>query len=371
MSKIDVEDLIEESSKAKRFQPRDDLLPTGSTLLNLALSENPYGGWAKGSVANVIGDSHAGKSFLVMQTMAELANNSAYDNYELIYDDAESAMHFDILKLFGQKTVDRICHGDDTRSELIETCFFNLKKLLRGSKSLVYVLDSLDALSSKEEQGKTEAEIGKRDYPDKPRIISEQLKQVTSLVDATDSLVLVVSQTRQNIGVMFGPKKRRSGGDALRFYSTHELWLAVGEHIRKKDRDIGIVARLKISKNKLTGKQRELDLPIIVDYGIDDVGSMVDWMLEEKFWTYKKSDKGKTSTGGSGKKDRGREREEEKKNKAITPIDTGGDFRISCPRDSLVEYLDAPERLDDLRQIVAECWMRVEEEIASKRRPRY
>lgn len=344
MGKIELDDI--DWSKFKRA---DDLIPTGSTLLNLALSENPYGGWVAGSIVNIVGDSHAGKSFLAWQTLAEVSNSDLFSDYELIYDDCESAMHFNIEKLFGSRTKDRVYY--DERTELVETCFYAMKEKLKGKSPIVYVVDSLDGLSSREETEKSEKEIGKRDYPDKPRILSEQLKQVASLVDNTKSLVMIISQTRQNIGVMFGPKKRRAGGDALRFYSTHEMWLAVGEHIRQKGRDVGIVARIKVSKNKLTGKQREVEVPILVDYGIDDVGSMIDWMIEEKFWQQQKKEKGK----------------EENK----SPIDTLSDFGVSMTRDKLIEYFDDVPRLETLKEVVAECWMRVEGEIATKRRPRY
>jgi recombination protein RecA len=357
--------------KHEEWAPDERLLPTGSTLLNLALAENPFGGWAKGSIANVIGDSHAGKSFLAWQTLADMANAERYDDYNLFYDDCESALHFDVDKLFGNAT-ERVRYGEDFNSKLVEKCFFRIKDLLKGNKKrvplkMVYVVDSLDGLSSAEEVAKLESAIGKRDYPDKPRILSEQLKQVAGLVAETQSLVLVVSQTRQNIGVMFGAKKRRSGGDALRFYSTHELWLAVKRHIRVKERDVGTQIRVRISKNKLTGKQREVELPILVDYGIDDIGSMVDWMVEERFWVYKK-DK-------AAEKDKGRviddQEEEEKKKKEPRIIKASADLGFDGIREELIGKVEEQGKLDDLRQVVAECWMRVEEGLASNRRPRY
>lgn len=356
--------------RARSFERDDDLLPTGSTLLNLALSENPYGGWVKGSIANVIGDSHAGKSFLVWQTLAELANDDKFDPYRLIYDDCEAALHFAVVKLFGSRAERRVDYGDEHRTELVEKCFFRLKDLLRPKKGqkaprpMVYVVDSLDGLSSREELDKKEAEIGKRDYPDKPRILSEQLKQVASLVADTRSLVLIVSQTRQNIGVMFGAKRRRSGGDALRFYSTHELWLAVRGHIRVKERDVGTQVRVRVAKNKLTGKQREVEFPILVDYGIDDLGSMVDWMLEERFWVHKKVEK---------KKEEAELSEEEKKKRQQEPkiIKASSDLGFDGTREEVIGGVEERGLADDLRQIVAKCWMRVEAEIASNRRPRY
>lgn len=369
-------DDVPSSERSKTFAPSELLLPTGSTLLNLALAENPYGGWAKGSIANIIGDSHAGKSFLAWQTLADMANNDTFDGYTLFYDDCESAMHFDVDKLFGDAT-ERVMYGDKFNSNLIENCFYRIKKLLKGEKKrdplqMVYVVDSLDGLSSKEEVDKNESEIGKRDYPDKPRILSEQLKQVASLVSDTASLVLIVSQTRQNIGVKFGFKKRRSGGDALRFYSTHEIWLAVRGHIKIKGKDVGTRIRIRITKNKLTGKQRELELPILVDYGIDDIGSMVDWMLEERFWLYEKKKKGDESIGKAKSKQKEDDDEDnednEKQDKVIVAT---ADLGFNGTRDEIIHRVESEDKLDALKNTVAACWMQVEKELASNRKPRY
>jgi hypothetical protein len=299
-----------------------------------------------------------------------MANGENFDEYNLFYDDCESAMRFNVDKLFGNAT-ERVRYGEDFNSSLVENCFFRIKDLLRGNKSrkplrMVYVVDSLDGLSSKEEVDKKESEIGKRDYPDKPRILSEQLKQVAALVGETQSLVMVISQTRQNIGVMFGAKKRRSGGDALRFYSTHEMWLAVKGRIKVKERDVGTNIRIRVSKNKLTGKQREVELPILVDYGIDDLGSIVDWMVAERFWVPIKKEKDKAAAKSWTPDD-----DEEKRQNEPKVYKAAADLGFNGTREEIVRGVEGRGLQDDLRQIVAECWMNVEAELASNRRPRY
>ena len=46
---------------------------------------------------------------------------------------------------------------------------------------------------------------------------------------------------------------------------------------------VNVIAR--ISKNKLTGKERYAYFPIYYDYGIDDIGSSVDFLVDSKHWT--------------------------------------------------------------------------------------
>jgi hypothetical protein len=95
--------------------------------------------------------------------------------------------------------------------------------------------------------------------------------------------VIVISQTRDNLGFGF-TSKTRSGGRALKFYSSHEMWLSIKETFKKKKREIGIGANAKISKNKLTGKRRDVDIPIYYDYGVDDISANIDFLVDEGHW---------------------------------------------------------------------------------------
>jgi len=72
----------------------ETLIPTGCTTLNCALSDNPYGGYRKGTIVNAIGDSSAGKSILAFTTFAA-ANAAGLHKYRFIFDDAECGASFD------------------------------------------------------------------------------------------------------------------------------------------------------------------------------------------------------------------------------------------------------------------------------------
>jgi hypothetical protein len=61
--------------------------------------------------------------------------------------------------------------------------------------------------------------------------------------------------------------------------------MAVKGHIKRKESDVGVNVRVKISKNKITGKLRIIEFPIYYDYGVDDIGSCIDFLIEEKHWS--------------------------------------------------------------------------------------
>ena len=293
-----VEDLIDDFSKG--------LIHSGSVMLNLACSDRWNGGYGRGKMTNVVGDSSAGKTALALIHLAHCANNPDFDDYELIFDDVESALEFDIKKLCGEKAFNRIKapaydeEGEPVYSDTIQEWHNRIEKLLDSGQQFIYVLDSFDALTSREEllkydKNKKEEEAGRKtkgSYGDgKPKEMSKIGRMIKKRLKDSNSHVLVISQTRDKLdAMMFEEKKIRSGGNALRFYACHEVWLAVKEKLKEKNRQVGALVRIRIKKNKMTGKIRQVEVPLFYDYGIDDIGSCIDFLLEEKVWRERKGE---------------------------------------------------------------------------------
>lgn len=51
------------------------------------------------------------------------------------------------------------------------------------------------------------------------------LRKMAKVVSRYPTTVVMLNQTRDNVGVMFGPKKRTSKGNAPHFYASLEVWL--------------------------------------------------------------------------------------------------------------------------------------------------
>lgn len=273
---------------------RGELFPTGVTLLNCACSGTPFGGFAKGKVVNIIGDSFTGKTLLALTVLAEISLLSQFDHYRFIFDDVETALEFNLRALFGKKLAERI--EMYIISKTIEDWGTNLHKALIKKTPFIYIIDSFDALTSTAEQKRAKAKATppkrgeKKEKPkgtyglEKAKIAGEIFRAYIDAFKAQEALIIVISQTRQNIGNTFVPKTR-SGGDALRFFSTHEMWLSHWGMIWKgKIMEIGADVGVKITKNKLTGHRRRISFPIYDDYGIGDVHANVDYVIEEGIW---------------------------------------------------------------------------------------
>ena len=349
----------EKKTKGSKVTPKSKLVPSGSTLLNLALSDNPFGGYLRGTMVNTVGDSSSGKTFLAMSTFAEMGLMRSLDPYEPVFDDAEHANAFDMPHLFGKKIASRIQppaidkEGLPVHSNTIEDFHFHVTQHLKKGPC-IYVTDSMDALTCEEEQDKAEEIMKAREKGKdvsgsygtaKAKANSQILRLIVGDLEKTDSFLNIISQTRDRIGASFmQSKKIRSGGHALEFYGTHVLWLAkLGKiTVTRKDHKytIGVNCRVRVSKNKLTGKVREVEFPIYYDYGVDDIGSCTDWMVEHGVWV--------------------------KKGKVID----AGDFGEGSRKD-IIRNIEDNDLEKDMKNAVGEAWQEIEESLRSGRKRKY
>jgi len=355
--------LIETLKKGRTLvnnQPkRDDFVGTGSTLLNLACSGRAFGGFAKGHYYLFVGDSSSGKTFDCLTCFAEAANNPAFDDYRLIYDDVEHGALMDFEKFFGKKTAERVeapkvdKDGEPIYSTTAEDFYYNLDDALKEGKPFIYVLDSENALSSGSEESKfaeqKEAyEKGKDaagSYGDgKAKTHSQNLRRICAALRDSKSILIIISQTRDNIGFGF-EKKTRSGGKALKFYATLEMWSSVEGKIKKtvagKPRNIGVHTLIQVKKNRFTGKDRTASIDIYHSIGIDDVGANIDYLVEEKIWI---------NTKGRIK---------------------ATDFSIEGSKEDIVSHVEQNGLEKKLSLLVARRWREIEEACTVERKKRY
>lgn len=282
----------------------NDLIPTPCIPFNLECSGHIEGAFQKGKIVNLIGDSHAGKTLFALSIFAECSLLPAFDTWRFINDDVEAACEFDTAYLFGDNCHSRI-EGEEQgiRSNTFEDFESNIEKaLVRAEKNgepFIYILDSADALDTeaaivKHEENMSAREKGNKEkgsYGDgKAALFSAFFKHIKQRLYDCKSLLIVISQTRDNLG--FGAKftpKVRSGGKALKFYSAHEIWLSMMKKDKKGDRTYSTDVMAKVSKNKLTGRHGVAYFPILFDHGIDYIQSCIYFLLNENYWAGNKT----------------------------------------------------------------------------------
>lgn len=359
----EIEDLKQSLRKKKTTSavPIKDLLSSGSTLLNLACSGKSAGAFPKGSYIWFVGDSTSGKTWFALSCLAEASINKHFDGYRFVFDNGEGGALMDIEYYFGEKAAKRLeppaWNGKvPLHSRTIEEFYYNVDDAMEQGPCL-YIRDSMDSLTSEDEQSKYEdnkeamrkGKEAKGSYGDgKAKKNSAGIRQLLPKLHETGSILFLISQTRDSLaGFGFGDKKTFSGGHALKFYATLQIWSSVMSHIKRtvrgKERELGVLSHTRIKKNRLTGRDRAVDIPILHSVGIDDLGACIDYLLEEKHWK-------KEGKGG---------------------VIQATDFDFVGTREALIDKIEAEEIEPDLRHIVAKVWNEIEEACAVNRKNRY
>jgi len=330
---------------------KNDFLSSGSTLLNLACSGRIDGCYAKGIYHSLTGDSDTGKSVLAITALAEASISSNFKNYQLIYYNAERAnlLSLDYFPSALRKRIEILFPST------LEEFYYDIDDRMKKG-SIVSVLDSMDSLSTEADEktfqkGKAAFKKGKEgpgSYGTKAKVNAGKLNRTCGQVRDTNSILLVISQTRDNFNAsMFGPKKTRSGGHALKFYNRFEVWFSVREHLKQSYKgnqiQIGTKAKCSVKKNHLSGKKRDVEICIYNDHGLDDTGDCINYLLFWKHWK------------GS-------------ENSFKAP-----EFLFSGGKEELVKKIRAKKetRLPRLKKIVAQVWDEVESAVKLDRSPNY
>mgnify|MGYP001352830330 CR=1 FL=1 len=350
----------------KRERPSfssDGAISTGSTLLNLACTDHTDFGFFKGGYYYLVGDSISGKTWLSLSCFAEACRNKAFKDYRLIFDDVEGGALMNTEYYFGKEVArrmepPRMKGKEPVFSDTVESFYYNITDLLKEGHPFIYVLDSQDALGSVsaakkfEEHRKASLKGGvvPGSYGDgKAKYHSENIRQVLAGLRRTKSILIIIGQTRDNLGMGF-ELKTRSGGKALRFYANIEIWTSVGgkihKTVREKERTIGVRCLAEVKKNRVTGKigkDRQVDIPIYYDLGIDDIGSMVDYLINEKHWKKGEGDK----------------------------VYDAHDIMFEGSRNQIIGYIEREDLESKVKQTVAKVWKEIEEACIPNRKRRY
>lgn len=260
------------------------LIPSPSTMFNLACSDSIKGFVPLGHTINLIGDSFAGKTVFALSILAEMARMKEFDDHKFIYNAVESIDNLNIPKMFGSKMVNRLI---PISTRTIEDCEKDIHKRINDKEKFIYFLDSFDALTSEEEVKVKKDGKGSYRGVDKVRVLNSILRKVETPLKETQSCFVVVSQTLKPFDPFALDGVTRAGGRKLKFHSYLEIWLCLGRKIfkneasKKKNRPMGAHITLRLTKNKVTGKMRTIRFPIYLSYGVDDVESMIDFLCEE------------------------------------------------------------------------------------------
>jgi len=256
-----------------------DWLSTGNALLDVAVSNRPYGGLPVGRIAEITGLEQSGKSLLSAHLLAETQKKGGV----AVLIDTETAVNREFLEAIGVDISKLLYVSVDTVEGIFEACETIIEKIRTSDKNrlVTIVVDSVAAASTKKE---LEADYDKDGYAtDKAIIISKAMRKITNMIGRQNICLVFTNQLRQKMNAMaFSDPWTTSGGKALAFHASVRLRLKSMGQLKVGDKIVGIKVRAQVIKNRLGPPLRHADFSIFFDRGIDNYGSWLGVMKDNK-----------------------------------------------------------------------------------------
>ena len=386
---------------------------TGCKLLDLVVggAKGVYG-FPSGKFINIVGDKSAGKTFLSNEIIAWAYHNLG-KNFKWVYDDCESGYSFDTEAMYGFEIMPMNL-DDRVHSQTVEQAFCNVSdfaKSLKKGQFGIYVLDSLDGLTSSEQDDRAEQrlklheegkELEKGTYGlGKQKYLSREFfPQLCSVIENKNILVIIISQIRENVDMFSFEKFSRSGGKALDFYAHTVLWLATAKKITVKNTPVGVVVKAKTTKSKTPRPFRDCIFSFLYDYGLDGIGTGVDYVFDLRTPKGELNTKAKAiQWNGTGEFDKKTLKEFLEENELFEKFENsryseadGTDtdnmfafiqskkdykklfqekFGETMTRDELISYIEENNLEQELDKRVEEKWESFEDSIKSNRKKKF
>lgn len=274
--------------KAAHFLNGDEEAPTdltewistGSSILDLAISNRPNGGFPVGRIVELQGMEASGKSLIVAHTLANTQKKGGL----AVYIDTENALSEEFLRAVGVDVGNMLYVPLETIEDSFDAIENIIETVRKSSKDrlVTIALDSVSAATTKVEQ---DADYEKDGWATtKAILMSKAMRKITNIIGKQRVLLLCTSQLREKMGVMFGDKYTTSGGKALGFHASCRIRLKGVGKLKsgsgKTEQIIGVQTEAQIIKNRMGPPFKKATFDIYFNSGIDDYNSWLTLMKD-------------------------------------------------------------------------------------------
>ena len=226
------------------------------------------GGFVKGKMYELMGWEGTGKSTICGHITAECQKKGG----TVLYIDGEHAVDKNYFQQLGVDTTKLLIAQPSCGEE-----GFNIAmEMINSGEIDLVIIDSDSSLIPKKV---LDGEVGDSAIGKKAVLNSNAYPKLKTALSANNVCVVVISQYREKIGVMFGNPTTTQGGHALKFYS--DVRIEVSRSLAKEgDVTYGNLTKVKATKNKMNPPYRMSSFEIVYGKGIDKVGEVLELMNE-------------------------------------------------------------------------------------------
>ena len=246
----------------QRPQVDEDVIPSGSLLLNQALG---IGGYPRGRIIEIYGPESSGKTTLALHAIAETQKKGG----RAAFVDAEHSIDPIYARNLGVNIDDLILSQPDCGEQALEI----VEKLANSGAFDLIVVDSVAALVP---QAELEGEMIDSTVGLQARLMSKAMRKLAGILNTHNCTVIFINQLRDKVGVMYGNPETTTGGKALKFYASLRIDIRRAEAIGTGSNISGNTVKIKIVKNKVAPPFKQCLVDIIYGKGICKYGELLD-----------------------------------------------------------------------------------------------
>jgi len=239
-----------------------DVISTGS--IGFDYVTLGVGGFVKGRMYELMGWEGTGKSTICGHAAAECQKGGG----TVVYIDGEHAVDKNYFQALGVDTTKMLIAQPACGEE-----GFNIAmELINSGEVDMVIIDSDSSLIPKKV---LDGEVGDSAIGKKAVLNSNAYPKLKTAAANNNVCVVVISQYREKIGVMFGNPTTTQGGHALKFYS--DVRIEVSRSLAKEgDVTYGNITKVKATKNKMCPPYRLSNFEIVYGEGIDKLQEVLE-----------------------------------------------------------------------------------------------